>query len=196
VLDLMNKRHQHIPDISEAARKCARAGIRVTLNLIFGYPGEEERHRRETLRVMGEIAARFDNVTFSPNVFVPYPGIPIWPELQQRGLAEPQTLAAWADIDLGGNSLPWLRGEAYRTLQRGMSYFLLNNQLNKAGRKSKSAAVHSILGLMRKPLHWRLRHHSFGWPVELWLAMTQQWLVVRRSLLTGQSLSNGLSRTG
>ena len=58
----------------EAARKCARAGIRVTLNLIFGYPGEEERHRRETLRVMGDIAARFDNVTFSPNIFVPYPG--------------------------------------------------------------------------------------------------------------------------
>ena len=101
VLKWMNKRHLYIPDIGEAARKCARAGIRVTLNLIFGYPGEEERHRRETLRVMSDIAARFDNVTFSPNVFVPYPGIPIWKELQMRGLAEPETLAAWADIDLG-----------------------------------------------------------------------------------------------
>jgi anaerobic magnesium-protoporphyrin IX monomethyl ester cyclase len=196
VLLRMNKRHQHIPDIAEAARKCARAGIRVTLNLIFGYPGEEERHRRETLRVMGDIAARFDNVTFSPNVFVPYPGIPIWQELQERGLAEPQTLAGWADIDLGGNSLPWLQGDAYKTLQRGISYFLLNNQLNKARRKSKSAAVQSLVSLMREPLHWRLRHHSFGWPVELWLSMARQWLVVRRSLLTGQPLSNGLSRTG
>jgi radical SAM superfamily enzyme YgiQ (UPF0313 family) len=194
VLDRMNKRHQSIPDIAEAARKCARAGIRVTLNLIFGYPGEEERHRRETLRVMGEIAARFDNVTFSPNVFVPYPGIPIWDELRNRGLAEPGTLAGWADIDLGGNALPWLRGPAYRTLQRGISYFLLANQMSKARRKSNSAAFRSLAQLARQPLHWRLRHHFFAWPVELWVSMAKRWLVVRRSLLTGQALSHGLTR--
>ncbi len=156
VLQWMNKKHQHIPDIAEAARKCARAGIRVTLNLIFGYPGEEERHRRETLRVMGEIAARFDNVTFSPNVFVPYPGIPIWKELKERGLREPESLLAWAGIDLGSNTLPWLRGPAYETLTRGISYFLLDNQLNKARRKSKSAAFQSLVSLLREPLHWRL----------------------------------------
>ncbi len=76
VLRRMNKAHQHIPDMFEAARKCQRAGIRTTFNLIFGYPGEEEADRRETLRVMGEIAGRFENVTFSPNLFTPYPGHP------------------------------------------------------------------------------------------------------------------------
>ena len=196
VLTLMNKRHQSIPDISEAARKCARAGIRVTLNLIFGYPGEQDRHRRETLRVMGDIASRFDNVTFSPNVFVPYPGIPIWEDLKKRGLVEPATLAEWSDIDLGGNSLPWLSGRPYETLRRGISYFLLNNQLTKARRQSESAAFRWLTGMLREPLHWRLRNHFFDWPVELWLSMAKQWLVVRRSLLTGQALSNGLSRSG
>ncbi|HVV44662.1 MAG TPA: radical SAM protein, partial [Bryobacteraceae bacterium] len=196
ILEKMNKRHQNIADIAEAARKCAQAGIRVTLNLIFGYPGEEESHRRETLRVMGDIAARFDNVTFSPNVFVPYPGIPIWPQLRDRGLREPETLAGWADIDLGSHSLPWLGGRAYETLQRGISYFLLANQLNKIRRKSNSAALQSFVNMLRRPLHWRLRHHCFGWPVELWLSMANEWLVVRRSLLTGQALSHGLTRTG
>ncbi|HWE51874.1 MAG TPA: radical SAM protein [Bryobacteraceae bacterium] len=194
VLMWMNKKHQHIPDIAEAARKCAKAGIRVTLNLIFGYPGEQDSHRRETLRVMGDIAGRFDNVTFSPNVFVPYPGIPIWEDLKTRGLKEPATLAEWTDIDLGSNALPWLSGRPYETLQRGISYFLLNNQLTKARRKSKSPAFRWLAGLMRGPLHWRLRTHSFGWPVELWLSMAKQWLVVKRSLLTGQALSNRLSR--
>ena len=80
VLHWMNKRHQNVEDIYEAARKCSLAGIRVTLNLIFGYPGEQELHRRETLRVMSDIGMRFDNVTFSPNIFTPYPGIPIWPD--------------------------------------------------------------------------------------------------------------------
>jgi radical SAM family protein len=67
VLHYMNKPHQSIPDMYEAAAKCARAGIRVTFNLIFGFPGEEERHREETLRVVGDIARRFDNVSFSAN---------------------------------------------------------------------------------------------------------------------------------
>lgn len=196
VLVWMNKRHQSIPDIAEAARKCSQAGIRVTLNLIFGYPGEQERHREETLRVMGDIASRFDNVTFSPNVFVPYPGIPIWEDLKMRGLAEPASLADWAGIDLGGNALPWLSGRPYRTLQRGISYFLLNNRLTKARRQSGSAAFRWVTGILRQPLHWRLRNHSFGFPVELWLSMAKRWMVVRRSLLTGQALSNGLSRTG
>ena len=138
---------------------------------------------------MGEIASRYDNVTFSPNVFVPYPGIPIWPELKERGLAEPATLAEWADIDLGGNSLPWLRGRPYETLQRGISYFLLNNQLTKVRGRSESTAFQWLVDQIRRPLHWRLRNHFFGCPIELWLSMANQWLVLRRSLLTGQPLS-------
>jgi anaerobic magnesium-protoporphyrin IX monomethyl ester cyclase len=194
VLRHMNKAHQHIPDMFEAARKCKRAGIRVTYNLIFGYPGEEDRHRRETLKVMGEIAERFDNVSFSPNVFTPYPGIPIWPQLRAMGLPEPQSLLEWASIDLGTNKLPWLQNESFARLQRGISYFLLDNQINKTRRKSRSGAVQSILQAARKPLHWRIRNYSFAWPLELWLSMANQWLAVRRSLLTGQSLSHELAK--
>lgn len=194
VLRSMKKAHQHIPDMFEAARKCRQAGIRVTYNLIFGYPGEQESHRRETLRVMGQIAEQYDNVTFSPNVFTAYPGIPIWPELRERGLREPESLAEWADIDLGQNCLPWLQGESFTTLQRGISYFLLDNQINKARRKSRSPVLQKTLACMRKPLHWRIRNHAFALPFELWLGMTKEWLAVRRSLLTGDPLSRTLSR--
>jgi anaerobic magnesium-protoporphyrin IX monomethyl ester cyclase len=196
VLHAMNKRHQHIPDIHEAARKCSQAGIRVTLNLILGYPGEEERHRKETLRVMGEIASRYENVTFSPNVFVPYPGIPIWPELRERGLAEPSSLEEWARIDLGTNTLPWLQGRVFTRLQRSISYFLLDDQLKKARRKSRSGSLRRALAVVRQPLCWRLRHSFFDLPLELWLSMAQQWLVVRRSLLTGQGLSRVFTKAG
>jgi radical SAM superfamily enzyme YgiQ (UPF0313 family) len=195
VLRAMNKGHQQIADIQEAARKCARAGIRVTLNLIFAYPSEEERHRRETLRTMGEIAGRYPNVTFSPNLFTPYPGIPIWPELRARGLREPKTLAEWADIDLGADRLPWLRGRPFDRLKRGISYFLLANQIGKALNRTRSAAARSALAMMRRPLHWRLRNYCFVLPWELWLSMAQRWLIVRRSLLTGQPLSYELSRS-
>jgi len=193
VLERMNKRHQRIPDIAEAARKCSRAGIRVTMNLIFAYPGEEDRDRRETLRVMGEIGARYSNVTFSPNVFTPYPGIPIWPELTELGLLEPQTLAEWADIDLGASKLPWLQGRPFSQLRRGIAYFLLANEVNKAGMRARSEMLRGLLSIVRRPLHWRLRHYFFALPWELWLSMARKWLVMRRSLLTGQSLSRELS---
>jgi radical SAM superfamily enzyme YgiQ (UPF0313 family) len=195
ILRAMNKQHQHVPDIYEAARKCSLAGIRVTLNLILGYPGEEEKHLRETLRVMADIAAMYDNVSFSPNVFTPYPGIPIWPELRELGLEEPQSLLGWADCDLGATNLPWLEGRKFKALQLAISYFLLDARLGQAGRKSGSPVVRSVLGLLRRPVHWRLRHCFFRWPLELWVFMARRWLVVRRSLLTGQPLSRELSRS-
>jgi radical SAM superfamily enzyme YgiQ (UPF0313 family) len=195
VLKRMNKGHQHISDMFDCAEKCAQAGIRVTYNLIFGYPGEGEIQRRETLRVMGEIADRFDNVSFSPNLFTPYPGIPIWPELRELGLSEPDSLEGWSDIGLGQKELPWLNSDATRALQRGMSYFLLDNQLNKTRRKSHSAIMRSAVQIVRKPLHWRLRTHFFRLPLELWISMASRWLVVRRSLLTGVALGHSLNGT-
>jgi len=195
VLERMNKGHQRIGDMFEAARKCGRAGIRTTFNLIFGYPGEEESHRRETLAVMGEIARRFDHVTFSPNLFTPYPGIPIWPELRRLGLREPASLSEWAACGLGDARLPWLKGAALATMRRSISYFLLDNQIKKTRRRSRSAALRAALKWARRPLHWRLRHHYFRWPFELWISMAREWLVIRRSLLTGEPLGRGLKET-
>jgi radical SAM superfamily enzyme YgiQ (UPF0313 family) len=192
MLARMEKHHQTVPDMFEAAEKCARAGIRVTFNLIFGYPGEEDRHRRETMRVMSELAARFDNATFSPNLFTPYPGIPIWPELRKLGLAEPDSLAGWARIDLGANNLPWLQGASFEKLDRGIRYFLLDNDVHRASLRSRGRRL--LLRLARKPLHWRLKHARFDWPLELWLSAARKRLVVRRSLLTGQPLSSELAR--
>ena len=43
---------------SRSRAQVRQSGIRVTFNLIFGYPGEKEHHRQETLRVMGDIAEK------------------------------------------------------------------------------------------------------------------------------------------
>jgi hypothetical protein len=51
-----------------------------------------------------------------------------------------------------------------------------------------------MLGTAARPLRWRIRNHCFVSPVELWLAMIRKWLVVRRSLLTGEPLGRALRR--
>jgi anaerobic magnesium-protoporphyrin IX monomethyl ester cyclase len=187
VLKLMNKRHQRVDEMFETARKAAIGGIHVTYNLIFGYPGENEADRVETLQTMSDIARQFWNVSFSPNIFTPYPGIPIWGQLREMGVREPQSLQEWAELPLGRNTLPWLQGKELNKLQRMLDFFLLNNQLRKATKDHPKlrTGVRRALGA---PLRWRLRANQYSFPWELWIGRKLEKIVRRRSLVTGQPL--------
>jgi anaerobic magnesium-protoporphyrin IX monomethyl ester cyclase len=191
VLALMNKQHQRVDQMVETARKSELAGIHVTFNLIFGYPGETEDDRQQTFRIMSDIAKHYWNVSFSPNIFTPYPGIPIWPQLKEMGLHEPETLEEWGELPLGRNVLPWLQGEELRRLRRSLEYFLLNNQIRRAARKSKwfRRGFRRALGA---PIRWRIGRNRYSFPWELWVSRKVEQLVTRRSLLTGQKLSGSM----
>ena len=187
VLALMNKRFQHVEQMVETARKTYLAGIHVVFNIILGYPGETEAHRQQTFRIMSDIAKEYPNVSFSPNVFTPYPGIPIWPQLKEMGVREPQSLEEWETLALGTNVLPWLRGEELRRLQRSLDYFLLNNQIRKATTRVPwlRSSARQLLGA---PIRWRIGKNRYSFPWELWLSRAVERVVTRRSLLTGQAL--------
>jgi anaerobic magnesium-protoporphyrin IX monomethyl ester cyclase len=187
VLKLMNKRHQRVDEMYETARKASLAGIRVNFNLILGYPGETEADRLETFRTMSDIGRQFPNVRFSPNIFTPYPGIPIWPQLRELGVVEPRTLEEWETMPLGANLLPWLKGRELARLNRMLAYFLLLNQVRR--RKPGSSKLQRITSaLVCEPIRWRLRASLFFFPWELWLSGLSEHLIKRRSLVTGGEL--------
>ena len=188
VLKLMNKRHQRVDEMFETARKANLANIRVTFNLIFGYPGETEADRAITFRTMSEIARHFHNVSFSPNIFTPYPGIPIWPQLRELGVHEPKSLREWMEMPLGANVLPWLQGREFERLQRMLEYFLLNSQIHHSRSKSFPLLRRGVRRIVEAPIRWRLRRSRYAFPWELWLARSTERLVLRRSLVTGQEL--------
>ncbi len=187
VLKLMNKRHQRVNEMYETARKAAIGGIHVTYNLIFGYPGETEADRVETLRTMSDIARQFWNVSFSPNIFTPYPGIPIWGQLREMGVREPQSMEEWAELPLGSNTLPWLQGKELDKLGRMLDFFLLNNQLRKATKDYPRLRT-GLRRALGAPLRWRLRSNQYSFPWELWVGRKLEKIVTRRSLVTGQPL--------
>ena len=192
VLALMNKRFQHVDQMVETARKTNLAGIHIVFNIILGYPGESEAQRQQTFRVMSDIAKEYSNVSFSPNIFTPYPGIPIWPQLKEMGVREPQSLEEWETLALGANVLPWLRGEELRRLQRSLEYFLLNNQIRKMTTKMTTKipwARRSVRRILGAPVRWRIGKSRYSFPWELWLSRTVEKVVTRRSLLTGQPLA-------
>jgi hypothetical protein len=170
----------------ETARKANLAGIRITFNLILGYPGETEADRLITFRTMSDIGRQFGNVRFSPNIFTPYPGIPIWPQLRELGVIEPQTLSDWMTMPLGANLLPWLKGRELVRLERMLAYFLLLNQT----RRSRTSFMQKLTScLVQTPIRWRLDSSFFSFPWEIWLAQLSERIVRRRSLVTGQALS-------
>ncbi len=188
VLKLMNKRHQRVNEMFDTARKASLAGIRVTFNLIFGYPGETEADRATTFRTMSDIGRQFRNVSFSPNIFTPYPGIPIWPQLRNLGVHEPKSLREWMEMPLGANVLPWLQGKELERLQRMLEYFLLNNQISRPTSIRNPLLRRSVRRIVKAPIRWRLRSTRYSFPWELWLARSTERLVLRRSLVTGQEL--------
>ncbi|HLZ40988.1 MAG TPA: radical SAM protein [Candidatus Sulfotelmatobacter sp.] len=188
VLALMNKRFQHVEQMVETARKTHLAGIHVVFNIILGYPGETEAQRQQTFRVMSDIAREYPNVSFSPNIFTPYPGIPIWPQLKEMGVREPQSLEEWETLALGVNVLPWLRGEELRRLRRSLEYFLLNNQIRKVTNKLPWAR-RSVRRMLGAPVRWRIGRSRYSFPWELWISRAVEKVVTRRSLLTGQALA-------
>lgn len=187
VLKLMNKRHQRVNEMFETARKAELAGIRVTFNLIFGYPGESEADRNITFRTMSDIARQFQNVSFSPNIFTPYPGIPIWPQLRELGVAEPKSLAEWMRMPLGANMLPWLKGKELGRLKRTLDYFLLNSEIHRK-KGSYPLLQRGIRKIVQAPVHWRLKSSRYFFPWELWLTRSTEQVASRRSLVTGQEL--------
>ncbi len=187
VLKLMNKRHQRVNEMYETARRAAIGGIRVTFNLIFGYPGETEADRTVTFQTMSDIGRQFHNVSFSPNIFTPYPGIPIWPQLRELHVPEPKSLKEWANLGLGRNVLPWLQGTDLRRFNRMLTYFLLSNQLRKKT-KQETWLRKVTRAIVQTPIKWRLRFSQFSFPWEIWLSRLSERLVLRRSLVTGQEL--------
>ena len=152
VLRAMDKRHQKIDDMFECARKCEQAGIRATYNLIFGFPGETEADRDETIRVMERIGSRHHNVTFSPNVFTPYPGIPIWPELERLGLRQPDSLEGWAGYTLGAAALPWLDPTALARLDSSLARLRQANEVVKQISRTADLTQLTALRAMRRSL--------------------------------------------
>lgn len=188
VLALMNKRFQHVEQMVETARKTHGAGIHVVFNIILGYPGETAAQREQTFQIMSNIAREFPNVSFSPNIFTPYPGIPIWPQLKEMGVREPQSLQEWETLALGTNVLPWLRGEELRKLRRSLEYFLLNNQIRKLT-KQIPWGQRSFRRVLGAPVRWRIGKSRYSFPWELWLSRAVEKVVTRRSLLTGQPLT-------
>jgi radical SAM superfamily enzyme YgiQ (UPF0313 family) len=169
VLHLMNKDFQKIETIYSAAEKLSAAGIRPSFNMIFGYPGETEAERRESIALIMDICRKHPGAEFWTNIFTPYPGSPVMKRAFELGIDVPKSLEGWTDFFPRYTQLPWLKGKKHRDVQRMRDYLRLAFNRIPIGVQKKSFFQRFVHNAIAAPARWRLDHDFYSAPVELWL---------------------------
>jgi radical SAM superfamily enzyme YgiQ (UPF0313 family) len=190
MMHLMNKDFQNLDTIYTAAEKLTAAGIRPSFNLIFGYPGETEKERRESVALMMNICRRYPGAEFWTNIFTPYPGSPIMKRAFELGIDVPKTLEGWADFFPRYTVLPWLKGSDHTRVQNMREYMRVAFHRIPIGKYRVPALNRMLFELISRPARWRLDHHVYSFPIELWARKTaQKWLTPPKPKVDAHQLS-------
>lgn len=169
VLHLMNKDFQKLSTIYEAADLLSRAGIRPSFNMIFGFPGEGDAERRESMRLVMNVCRRYPTAEFWTNIFTPYPGAPVMKRAFELGIDVPKTFEGWADYFPRYTVLPWLRGKKHRRVQTMREYMRIAFNRVPIGVARKHPLNRLVHRAISVPARWRLDHDFYAAPWELWL---------------------------
>jgi radical SAM superfamily enzyme YgiQ (UPF0313 family) len=169
VMKLMNKDFQVLGDIYESTERCVKAGVIPSFNIIFGYPGEGDKERRETVNFMMDICQKFPGAEFWTNIFTPYPGSPIFHQAVALGIDVPKTLEDWVNYFPRYTVLPWLNGKDHQRVQTMRDYLRIAFDRAPIAANGPGRFAKAIQHLTAYPARVRLNHDFYSFPVELWL---------------------------
>ncbi len=164
----MNKTFQNFDDIYEAAGRCLSAGIRPSFNIIFAFPGEGAKERRETINFIMDVCRRFPGAEFWTNIFTPYPGAPIMSRAKEIGIEPPDSFEGWADFFPRYTELPWLNGREHKRLQVTRDYLRIAFDRIPIASDTRGPITRLAQKALSLPARWRLDHDAYRFPVELW----------------------------
>jgi anaerobic magnesium-protoporphyrin IX monomethyl ester cyclase len=169
VWKLMNKNFQEFDSIYESAERCLKADIRPSFNIIFAFPGEGPKERRETVSFVMDMCRRFPGAEFWTNIFTPYPGAPVMRQAKELGIDVPDSLEGWADFFPRYTVLPWLKGKDHTRLQVTRDYLRVAFDRIPIAADNRDRVTKTIQKAISIPARWRLDHDVYAAPVELWL---------------------------
>ena len=169
VMKLMNKGFQDIDSIYQSTERCVQAGVIPSFNIIFGYPGEGVKERRETINFMMDVCRRFPGAEFWTNIFTPYPGSPVFHRAKELGIEVPKSLEGWVDYFPRYTVLPWLKGKDHQRVQTMRDYLRIAFDRAPIATDQRDRLSRTVSRLTSYPARWRLDHDFYGMPVELWI---------------------------
>jgi len=137
--------------------------------MIFGFPGEGESERRESVALIMDVCRRYPGAEFWTNIFTPYPGSPIMQRAFELGIDVPKTLEGWVDYFPRYTVLPWLAGRKHREVQTMREYLRIAFDRVPIGVQRKNRIQRIVHGMIGVPARWRLDRGIYSLPFELWL---------------------------
>src|SRR6202007_1238967 len=156
ILKAMHKDWQDFESIYESAARCLAAGIRPSFNIIFAFPGEGKKERRETINFMMDMCRRLPGTEFWTNIFTPYPGSPIFERTAELGIEVPKSLEAWADFFPRYTRLPWLDGAEHKRLQVTRDYLRIAFDRIPIAADRRGKVTRLAQKCISLPARWRL----------------------------------------
>lgn len=172
VMKHMNKGFQNLGDIYQSIARCLKASVIPSFNIIFGFPGEGEKERRETVSFMMDVCRRFPGAEFWTNIFTPYPGSPIFHRAKEIGIEVPTSLEGWADYFPRYTVLPWLKGKEHQRVQTMRDYLRIAFDRAPIAANQHGRFARRVRNLTSYPARWRLDHDFYDFPIELWMNRT------------------------
>ena len=86
-----------VEEIEKGARAASKAGLDVHVTVMFGYPWEGQAEMKNTVALASRLLRKGYAYTLQVTQVVPYPGTPLFKELQKKGLL---LTREWSDYDM------------------------------------------------------------------------------------------------
>ena len=160
----MNRNFQDFPTIYESAARCLAAGIRPSFNIIFAFPGEGAKERKETINFVMDVCRKFPGAEFWTNIFTPYPGAPIMEKVAELGIQTPDSLEGWVDFFPRYTKLPWLNGRDHEELQVMRDYLRIAFDRIPISADTRKPITRLAQKCISLPARWRLDHGAYRFP--------------------------------
>jgi hypothetical protein len=108
----------------------------------------------------------------------------------ELGIDVPKTLEGWADFFPRYTVLPWLKGRDHERVQNMREFMRVAFHRVPIGKYRIPALNRVLFELISGPARWRLDHHVYAFPVELWLRQkAQKWLTPPKPKVDAHQLS-------
>jgi hypothetical protein len=92
----------------------------------------------------------------------------------ELGIETPKSLEGWADFFPRYTVLPWLKGRDHQRVQNMREYMRVAFHRVPIGKYRTPALSRALFELISRPARWRLEHHVYSFPVELWARKAMQ----------------------
>jgi radical SAM superfamily enzyme YgiQ (UPF0313 family) len=142
-----------VADVLHAHDRLQRFGFLANYHFMIGYPDETTKDLKQTMDLMWKLGRSPNVILYTPSVFIPYPGTPLFDLCREKGFQAPHSLESWSSYDFeSGAALPWFSAKQHALLreiwQTAEGAFAVQPQ-NTVGRLKQSLSRLRFLALSK-----------------------------------------------